>query len=234
VAQPAQPTAARPETELAAPALPTGMAERPKATVETRTVEAKAPEVRPQPVAAPLDPAGPTEPTPVVARPAAAASALKPLPKAEQKRLAGPPPGRHGVMAVKGKHGEKVEPLTSVLPRPPRALPAPPAVPAESPAPARATPVSTAPTVVATQAPRPAQEAPPPRLDGEGTLMLASSPWCNVTVDGVTRGTTPLSVKLPAGKHTVVLTNSEFNIRRTLPVTIVPDETLRKRLDFAQ
>jgi hypothetical protein len=74
----------------------------------------------------------------------------------------------------------------------------------------------------------------PERLDGEGTLMLASSPWCNVSVDGVVKGATPLSLKLPAGKHTVVLTNSEFKINRTLPVTILPDETVRKRLDFAQ
>jgi hypothetical protein len=31
-----------------------------------------------------------------------------------------------------------------------------------------------------------------------------------------------------------VLTNDEFKIRRTLPVTISADATVRKRLDFAQ
>jgi hypothetical protein len=50
----------------------------------------------------------------------------------------------------------------------------------------------------------------------------------------VARGQTPLSVKLKAGKHTVVLTNQEFKIRRDLPVQIMPNETLRKKLDFAR
>ena len=72
----------------------------------------------------------------------------------------------------------------------------------------------------------------PVKLEGEGTLLLASSPWCNVRIDGVDKGPTPLSVKLPAGKHTVVLTNPEFKISRTLPVMIMPNETIRKRYDF--
>jgi serine/threonine protein kinase len=71
-------------------------------------------------------------------------------------------------------------------------------------------------------------------LKGDGTLLLASSPWCNVSIDGVNQGPTPISVKLPAGRHTVVLSNPEFKISRSLPITIVPNETLRKRLDFAQ
>jgi hypothetical protein len=80
----------------------------------------------------------------------------------------------------------------------------------------------------------PAAAPPPVKLEGEGTLVVASSPWCNVSVDGQDRGPTPLSVKLPAGKHTLVLTNAEFKITRTLPVMILPNETLRKKLDFAQ
>jgi tRNA A-37 threonylcarbamoyl transferase component Bud32 len=73
---------------------------------------------------------------------------------------------------------------------------------------------------------------PPVALDGEGTLLLASSPWCNVSIDGVNKGPTPVSVKLRAGKHNVVLSNPEFKIARTLPVLILPNQTLRKRLDF--
>ena len=46
------------------------------------------------------------------------------------------------------------------------------------------------------------------------------------------RPRTPVSVKLPAGKHTVVLTNPEFKISRTLPVVVLPNQTTRKRLDF--
>jgi hypothetical protein len=77
--------------------------------------------------------------------------------------------------------------------------------------------------------------SPPPAvtsLDGEGTLLLASNPWCNVSIDGVNKGPTPVSVKLRAGKHNVVLSNPEFKIARTLPVVILPNQTVRKRLDF--
>ena len=41
--------------------------------------------------------------------------------------------------------------------------------------------------------------AAPVKREGEGTLVIASSPWCTVTVDGQPRGTTPLNVKLKAG-----------------------------------
>ena len=78
---------------------------------------------------------------------------------------------------------------------------------------------------------KPKAEAP---LVGDGTLLIATSPWCNVRVDGADKGPTPLTLKLPAGRHTVVLTNSEFKINRTLPVTILPNQTVRKRLDFGQ
>jgi hypothetical protein len=90
------------------------------------------------------------------------------------------------------------------------------------------------PAVAAPPPVEPAPPSPPAKLEGEGTLVVASSPWCNVSVDGQDRGPTPLSVKLPAGKHTLVLTNAEFKITRTLPVMILPNETLRKKLDFAQ
>jgi serine/threonine-protein kinase len=72
----------------------------------------------------------------------------------------------------------------------------------------------------------------PASLDGEGTLVVASTPWCNLTVDGQAKGPTPLTLKLRAGRHTIVLTNPEFKINRTLPVTIAPNETVRKKLDF--
>ncbi|HEX4460680.1 MAG TPA: serine/threonine-protein kinase [Polyangia bacterium] len=68
---------------------------------------------------------------------------------------------------------------------------------------------------------------------GDGNLVLASSPWCNVTVDGQARGTTPLNLKLKAGNHEVVLANPEFKIKRTLAVDIEPNQTVRKSLDFA-
>jgi tRNA A-37 threonylcarbamoyl transferase component Bud32 len=80
----------------------------------------------------------------------------------------------------------------------------------------------------------PRKEEPAAKLEGEGTLVLATSPWCNVKIDGADKGPTPLRIKLPAGKHIVVLTNPEFKINRTLPVMILPNETTRKPLDFTQ
>jgi hypothetical protein len=87
------------------------------------------------------------------------------------------------------------------------------------------------PTAIPAAVPAPAPA--PPKKEGEGTLVVESSPWCNVSVDHVASGTTPLSVKLAAGSHEVVLTNSEFKIRRTLQVEIEGGRMLRKRLDFA-
>jgi serine/threonine protein kinase len=80
---------------------------------------------------------------------------------------------------------------------------------------------------------KPVAPSTPAPLRGEGTLLIASTPWCNVRVDGVDRGPTPVSLKLPAGKHTLVLTNPEFKINRTVAVPIAPNETARKKFDFA-
>ncbi len=63
-------------------------------------------------------------------------------------------------------------------------------------------------------------------------LVLASSPWCNVNIDGADKGPTPVRLTLHAGKHMVVLTNPEFKINRSLSVQINPGETVRKKLDF--
>ncbi|HEX6837712.1 MAG TPA: PEGA domain-containing protein, partial [Polyangia bacterium] len=95
------------------------------------------------------------------------------------------------------------------------------AVHAAAPAPASAVP---APPPLAT---------PAPRHEGEGTLVIASSPWCTVTVDGQARGTTPLSLKLKAGAHEVVLANPDSKIKRSLAIDIEPNQTVRKSLDFA-
>jgi serine/threonine protein kinase len=93
-----------------------------------------------------------------------------------------------------------------------------------------------APVVVA--APPPPLPGPPPpatkpRLEGDGTFVVASSPWCNVSIDGQPRGTTPLSLKLKAGSHSVTLSNAEFHITRTIAIDVQPNQTVRKSLDFA-
>ena len=86
----------------------------------------------------------------------------------------------------------------------------------------------------ATSAPAAAPSASAPAaVDGEGSLVFASSPWCTVTVDGQERGTTPLVLKVKSGAHKVVFANPEYKIRRTLTVDVKPGETVKKRLDFA-
>jgi hypothetical protein len=83
-------------------------------------------------------------------------------------------------------------------------------------------------------APPPAPPSAAPVPQGEGTLAVVSNPWCNVTVDGVARGQTPVNLKLPAGRHVVMLANPEFHVQRQLTVTVMPNETVRKKLDFTE
>jgi hypothetical protein len=64
-------------------------------------------------------------------------------------------------------------------------------------------------------------------------LVVATSPWCRVIVDGTDRGATPTEIKLPAGVHSVLLSNPEFHINRQMSVDIKPGATVRKRFDFA-
>jgi len=90
----------------------------------------------------------------------------------------------------------------------------------------------TTPTSPPAPTPTPAPTKPA-KVEGDGTLVIASSPWCTVTVDGQAKGTTPLNLKLKAGAHEVVLANSEYKIRRVLAVEIEPNQTVRKSLDFA-
>jgi hypothetical protein len=78
--------------------------------------------------------------------------------------------------------------------------------------------------------------APPPRLSqsGTGTLVLSTSPWCKVAIDGADRGTTPLRADMQPGWHVVQLTNAEFHVSRRIRVEIHPHETVRKSLDFGE
>jgi hypothetical protein len=89
------------------------------------------------------------------------------------------------------------------------------------------------PAATSSTASPPPPVAPSAKREGDGHLVIASSPWCTVTVDGQARGTTPLDLKLKAGSHQVVLANPEYKIRRTLAVDIEPNQTVRKSLDFA-
>ncbi|AKF06874.1 serine/threonine-protein kinase [Sandaracinus amylolyticus] len=70
-----------------------------------------------------------------------------------------------------------------------------------------------------------------PAAGGNGTLMVNTRPWSQVFVDGRLVGNTPqTSISLPAGRHTLLLVNSEFNIRHTVQVQIRAGETERQIL----
>ncbi|MEY4510594.1 MAG: hypothetical protein RLZZ450_2716, partial [Pseudomonadota bacterium] len=61
---------------------------------------------------------------------------------------------------------------------------------------------------------------------GQGTLRINSRPWSQVTIDGRALGNTPqMNVALPAGNHRVTLVNPEFNLKKTLTITIKPGQT---------
>jgi hypothetical protein len=73
--------------------------------------------------------------------------------------------------------------------------------------------------------------APPaPEL---GQLLVIAEPWASVTVDGVEKGETPLpEIRLPAGRHEIVLSNPSFVgvIRDQVP--IVGGETIQRKYSF--
>ncbi len=70
----------------------------------------------------------------------------------------------------------------------------------------------------------------PPKPTGTGKLNVgASGGWCNVSVDGVPRGPTPVAgLDLPAGAHRVSCTTEDGKVQNA-SVSIKPDETVRFR-----
>jgi serine/threonine protein kinase len=66
----------------------------------------------------------------------------------------------------------------------------------------------------------------------EGELVLAAQPWCEVSVDGVLRGPTPITLRLAPGAHTVRLTNASFGIDSTATVRLARREVLRRAFRF--
>jgi serine/threonine-protein kinase len=64
-----------------------------------------------------------------------------------------------------------------------------------------------------------------------GALVLDSRPWCNVTIDGVPRGQTPIvNLALSSGRHSGRCVNPQFGINASFSVNIEPGQTTRKRL----
>jgi serine/threonine protein kinase len=91
------------------------------------------------------------------------------------------------------------------------------------------------------QAARPAEKPPekkndPPRpvVTKPATLVLKTKDmWGQVTIDGKTYDeTTPLTVELKAGKHTVVVAHPPKGYKKSFTMTLKPGETASKTIDF--
>jgi len=78
--------------------------------------------------------------------------------------------------------------------------------------------------------------APTPAVAGNGKLNVgASGGWCNVTVDGVTRGATPVAgLELPAGTHKVTCAPPDGKPAQNATVTVTADGTTRYRFTLGQ
>lgn len=66
---------------------------------------------------------------------------------------------------------------------------------------------------------------------GSGTLNLDTTPWSVVSLGGRVLGTTPIvGASLPAGTHSLVLSNPELGLKTTYQVTITPGRTTARRI----
>lgn len=81
-------------------------------------------------------------------------------------------------------------------------------------------------------APQPEPQPPrEPAVVEQGFLTIDTVPWSHVRVGGRSLGNTPvINARLPAGTHTLRLTNPEQSINRVYRVRIRPGETTTKRL----
>lgn len=71
----------------------------------------------------------------------------------------------------------------------------------------------------------------PRAAEGFGELSLDSEPWSYVTLEGRPLGPTPLAhVRLPAGRHRLVLQNPDSKLKRTLSISIKPDARTAMRV----
>jgi serine/threonine-protein kinase len=83
--------------------------------------------------------------------------------------------------------------------------------------------------------PRHAEPRPSPsRSDEEPAILdVNATPWAHVRVDGTPRGETPLlGLKLPAGAHTIELSNEPLGVHRELTLTLRAGEHARRVEDL--
>src|SRR3954464_115438 len=63
-----------------------------------------------------------------------------------------------------------------------------------------------------------------------GRLSVIATPSCDVFVDGVARGTTPVDVRVDPGSHTVTCVNAALAVGRAETFHVAAGEIVRKRL----
>jgi serine/threonine-protein kinase len=135
-------------------------------------------------------------------------------------------------------------------PEPPLATPAlvaPGASSSASPAVAPSSSVSEAPPTPASPTPsappRRRADGRPPRVAaapaeksaGAGTLAFRIRPWAEIFVDGKSLGVSPLApVDLPAGRHHVLLRNTDLGKERSLTANVTRGETTTLRVDLLE
>jgi eukaryotic-like serine/threonine-protein kinase len=109
--------------------------------------------------------------------------------------------------------------------------------PQAAPRPAPTRPVTTMATSAPKPAPKPqASPAPSPAAtSGTGKLTLNTKPASEVLLDGQSIGHTPImNYTVSAGRHTITFVNEQFGVRKSVPVTVGADESVRKILDLTQ
>jgi serine/threonine protein kinase len=102
-------------------------------------------------------------------------------------------------------------------------------------APAPGAPAVAAAPLVASSPPPNMQPARPKPLakPGDAHITFASEPRCELLVDGVPYGATPvIDIAVPAGKHTIVLLNSAAGVRESKKVALREGELWTRSFSF--
>jgi hypothetical protein len=122
------------------------------------------------------------------------------------------------------------------------ASPPPGAAPAPAPAPrAPVTPVTPSvspappPATTTPAAPSPGRGDAPGEPRAQGVLILGSKPPCDIAIDGAPTGlhTPQQGIKLSVGRHSVTLSNAEFNIKDTFTVDVKADAPAKMIKDYS-
>ncbi|MGQ0505655.1 MAG: protein kinase domain-containing protein [Myxococcaceae bacterium] len=84
-------------------------------------------------------------------------------------------------------------------------------------------------------APVTARPKPKKKELGDGFLTVRSDPWCDVFIDGQKVGSTPLSrLKVPAGKHTLLLRNEDLALSQKLTIRVAQGAETKKAVIFPE